>query len=31
VIPFIIIQVFLLGLLSLWPQLITWLPGVVYS
>ena len=31
VIPFIIIQVFLLGLLALWPQLITWLPGVVYS
>jgi tripartite ATP-independent transporter DctM subunit len=31
VIPFIFIQVFLLGLLSLWPQLITWLPGVVYS
>ena len=31
VIPFIIIQVFLLGLLSLWPQLITWLPGVIYS
>ncbi len=31
VIPFIFIQVFLLGLLALWPQLITWLPGVVYS
>ena len=30
VIPFICIQVFLLGLLALWPQLITWLPGVVY-
>jgi len=30
VIPFIFIQVFLLGLLSLWPQLITWLPGVIY-
>jgi len=30
VIPFIFIQVFLLGLLALWPQLITWLPGVVY-
>ena len=29
--PFIFIQVFLLGLLALWPQLITWLPGVVYS
>ena len=31
VIPFIIIQVFLLGLLALWPRLITWLPGVIYS
>jgi tripartite ATP-independent transporter DctM subunit len=31
VIPFIFIQVFLLGLLALWPQLITWLPSVVYS
>ncbi len=31
VIPFIFIQVFLLGLLALWPQLITWLPGMVYS
>ena len=31
VIPFIFIQVFLLGLLALWPQLITWLPGVIYS
>ena len=30
VVPFICIQVFLLGLLALWPQLITWLPGVVY-
>ncbi len=31
VIPFIFIQLFLLGLLALWPQLITWLPGVIYS
>jgi len=31
VIPFIFIQVFLLGLLALWPRLITWLPGVIYS
>ena len=31
VIPFIIIQVCLLGLLALWPRLITWLPGVIYS
>jgi tripartite ATP-independent transporter DctM subunit len=30
VIPFILIQVFLLCLLALWPRLITWLPGVVY-
>jgi tripartite ATP-independent transporter DctM subunit len=30
VMPFIFIQVFLLGLLACWPQLITWLPGVVY-
>ena len=30
VIPYIIIQVVLLCLLALWPQLITWLPGVVY-
>ena len=31
VIPFIIIQVLMLGLLSLWPALATWLPSVVYS
>jgi tripartite ATP-independent transporter DctM subunit len=31
VIPFIFIQVFLLGLLAMWPKLITWLPGVVYA
>jgi tripartite ATP-independent transporter DctM subunit len=31
VIPFIVIQLLMLGLLSLWPQLATWLPSVVYS
>jgi tripartite ATP-independent transporter DctM subunit len=31
VIPFIFIQVFLLGMLAMWPKLITWLPGVVYA
>ncbi len=30
VIPFIIIQLVMLGLLARWPQLATWLPGVVY-
>jgi len=30
VIPFIIIQVLVLGLLALAPQLVTWLPGVIY-
>jgi tripartite ATP-independent transporter DctM subunit len=30
VIPFIAIQVLVLGLLAIWPQLGTWLPGVVY-
>lgn len=30
VIPFIAIQVLVLALLALWPQLVTWLPGVVY-
>jgi tripartite ATP-independent transporter DctM subunit len=31
VIPFIGIQLLVLGLLALWPQLVTWLPGVIYS
>ena len=31
VIPFIAIQLGILGLLALWPALITWLPGVVYG
>ncbi len=30
VIPFIIIQVLVLGLLAVAPQLVTWLPGVIY-
>jgi tripartite ATP-independent transporter DctM subunit len=30
VIPFIVIQALVLGLLALVPQLVTWLPGVVY-
>ncbi len=30
VIPFILIQLLMLGLLAWWPQLATWLPGVVY-
>ena len=30
-IPFVIIQVIALALLSLWPELATWLPGVVYA
>jgi len=31
VIPFIIIQVLMLGLLALWPSLATWLPSAIYS
>jgi tripartite ATP-independent transporter DctM subunit len=31
VIPFIAIQVLVLGLLALWPQLVTWLPDQVYG
>jgi tripartite ATP-independent transporter DctM subunit len=31
VIPFIAIQLLVLGLLAVWPQLVTWLPGVVYQ
>jgi tripartite ATP-independent transporter DctM subunit len=30
VIPFIGIQILVLGLLALWPQLVTWLPDVIY-
>jgi tripartite ATP-independent transporter DctM subunit len=31
VLPFITIQLLMLGMLALWPQLATWLPGVVYG
>ncbi len=31
VIPFIIIQVVMLGILSVWPQLATWLPTLIYG
>jgi tripartite ATP-independent transporter DctM subunit len=31
VIPFIIIQIFLLLILALWPELITWLPHIIYG
>ena len=30
VIPFIAIQLLVLGVLALWPALVTWLPGVIY-
>jgi len=30
VIPFILIQIILMLMLSVWPQIATWLPGVVY-
>jgi TRAP-type mannitol/chloroaromatic compound transport system permease large subunit len=29
--PFIFIQLLMLGALALWPELATWLPGVVYE
>ena len=31
VIPFILIQVIMLGLLALWPQMATWLPDTIYG
>ncbi|XPF94245.1 TRAP transporter large permease [Colwellia sp. RE-S-Sl-9] len=31
VIPFILIQLFLLGVLAIWPELITWLPQKIYG
>ena len=31
VVPFIILQLFLMLLLSLWPELATWLPSYIYS
>jgi tripartite ATP-independent transporter DctM subunit len=31
IIPFVIIQLILLGILALWPGLVTWLPKIVYG
>lgn len=31
VLPFIVIQLFMLLMLSYWPQLATWLPGLIYG
>ena len=31
VLPFILIQLFLLGLLAMWPELVTWLPETIYG
>jgi tripartite ATP-independent transporter DctM subunit len=31
VIPFILLQILLLGLLVVWPQLATWLPNLIYG
>lgn len=31
VIPFILLQMLMLGLLAWWPPLVTWLPGLVYG
>lgn len=31
VVPFVLIQLGMLGILALWPQLATWLPKVVYG
>jgi len=31
VIPFIVIQVLMLGVLAIWPELATWLPSTIYS
>ncbi|MDF1689900.1 MAG: TRAP transporter large permease subunit [Cycloclasticus sp.] len=31
VIPFILIQLFLLALLAVWPDLATWLPNIIYN
>ena len=31
VIPFIVIQLMMLGMLAFWPELATWLPGVIYT
>ena len=31
VMPFILIQLAMLGVLAAWPRLVTWLPGVIYA
>ncbi len=31
VVPFILIQIIMLAILSFWPQLATWLPGIIYG
>jgi TRAP-type mannitol/chloroaromatic compound transport system permease large subunit len=31
VIPFIVMQVFLMLLLAIWPQIATWLPEMIYG
>ena len=31
VIPFIVMQLMLMLLLAIWPQLVTWLPSVIYK
>jgi TRAP-type mannitol/chloroaromatic compound transport system permease large subunit len=31
VIPFVIIQLATLGVLALWPELVTWLPDRIYG
>jgi TRAP-type mannitol/chloroaromatic compound transport system permease large subunit len=31
VMPFIALQLLMIGLLALWPALATWLPGIVYG
>ncbi|MCM2331001.1 MAG: TRAP transporter large permease subunit, partial [Pseudomonas sagittaria] len=31
IVPFIIIQILMLVIAYVWPELITWLPGVVYG
>lgn len=30
VVPFILIQIMMLGILTLWPELVTWLPSMLY-
>ncbi len=31
IIPFVILQIIGLGIIAAWPQLVTWLPGIVYG